>query len=287
MLAIRNPLEHVVDRPLLWWHDGGPVVSNAPIEGAIELLSRHELTLLLGAIILVAVLVPVARRGNDPTRPPRGFRNFIEGVCQYLRNEMARPVLKHHTDRFVPYLWSAFFFVLVQNLMGLLPLDAIGAGIGRVSIAGTATGNLLVTGGLALCTLLMVVINGFRLHGAGYLRHFVPGPIWLAPLMAVIELSGLLAKIVALAIRLFANMIAGHILLAVLISLIEMAMQGTGLGGGLAVAVPVVAGSVAVSILEVFIAFLQAFVFTFLTTLFIGMAVAEQGGDEPGRVEAH
>jgi F-type H+-transporting ATPase subunit a len=119
----------------------------------------------------------------------------------------------------------------------------------------------------------MVVVNGLRLGGWQYLAHFCPGPVWLAPLLVPVEIIGLFAKIFALCVRLFANMVAGHVLLAVLLSFIGMAAGALGSLGGLAIGVLVVAGSVAFNFLELFVAFLQAFIFTFLTALFIGMAV--------------
>jgi F-type H+-transporting ATPase subunit a len=140
-------------------------------------------------------------------------------------------------------------------------------------IGGTATGNIWVTATLALMTMGMMVVNGLRLGGKHYLAHFCPGPLWLAPLLVIVEIIGLVAKIFALAVRLFANMIAGHILLAVLLGFILSAAAAMGAGGGFGIAVPVVLGSVAINLLELFVAFLQAFIFTFLTTLFIGQSV--------------
>ncbi len=139
-------------------------------------------------------------------------------------------------------------------------------------LGGTATGNIWMTATLALVTMVMMVINGLRLGGKAYLAHFCPGPLWMAPLLVPVEIIGLIAKVFALAVRLFANMIAGHILLAVLLSFI-MAAGAKSTGLGLGVGVLVVAGSVAINFLELFVAFLQAFIFTFLTTLFIGMSV--------------
>jgi F-type H+-transporting ATPase subunit a len=121
-------------------------------------------------------------------------------------------------------------------------------------------------------TMAMMVVNGLRIGGTAYLAHFFPGPWWLKPLLGLVEVIGLVAKIFALAVRLFANMIAGHILLAVLLSFIMLAgAKSTGLGLGIGAVV--VAGSIAINLLELFVAFLQAFIFTFLTTLFIGMSV--------------
>jgi F-type H+-transporting ATPase subunit a len=139
-------------------------------------------------------------------------------------------------------------------------------------LGGTATGNIWVTATLAVITMVMMVINGLRIGGKDYLAHFCPGPLWLAPLLVPVEIIGLFAKIFALAVRLFANMIAGHILLAVLLSFILSAGAASA-AMGFGIAVPVVLASIAITLLELFVAFLQAFIFTFLTTLFIGMSI--------------
>jgi F-type H+-transporting ATPase subunit a len=182
------------------------------------------------------------------------------------------------------------------NLLGFIPLGEI---IGLLSggklahYGGTATGNVWVTGTLAVCTLTMIVVNGLRINGLAYVKHFFMGPFPINILIAVCEIIGLGAKSFALAVRLFANMCAGHILLAVLLSFIAMA-GAAGTGVGLAIAVPVVLGSVAIYMLEIFVAFLQAFIFTFLSCVFIGMAVnihhedhEESHGHEPEAHEAH
>ncbi len=206
---------------------------------------------------------------------------------------MAQPALGTHTDRFISYIWSVFFFILFCNLLGLIPFDAIFGLFGqKVHLSGTPTGNIWVTGTLAVCTLIMIVVNGLRLGGKAYLAHFCPGPMWLAPLLVPVELLGLCAKIFALAVRLFANMLAGHVLLAVLIGFVVMAYTALGVLGGFGVSVAVVLGSTAINLLELFVAFLQAFIFTFLTVLFIGQAVnvhhEEHGHDhEQAHGESH
>jgi F-type H+-transporting ATPase subunit a len=231
-------------------------------------------------MLLVPMLVR-RRRSTDVVGRlvPTGFANFFEAVCQYLRKEVAEPNLGEHTDRFIKYIWTAFFFVLVNNLLGLLPIAAVTPLFG-LHIGGTATGNIWVTGALALMTLLMMVVNGLRLGGTHYLAHFCPGPLWLAPLLIPVEIIGTFAKTSALAIRLFANMLAGHVLLAVLLSFIFLGASSMGTAGGLGIAVPVVIGSVAINLLELFVAFLQAYIFAFLTTLFIGQSVVFHHGDE-------
>jgi F-type H+-transporting ATPase subunit a len=179
-----------------------------------------------------------------------------------------------------------FFFILMINLLGLLPIAAISPLFGT-HIGGTATGNIWVTATLAILTMIMMVVNGLRLGGKHYLAHFCPGPIGLAPLLVPVEIIGLVARIFALAVRLFANMMAGHILLAVLISFILTAGTAMGAAGGIGIAIPVIVGSVAITMLEIFVAFLQAFIFTFLTTLFIGQSVVFHHADDHGHSHGH
>ncbi len=280
-----SPLEHIVQHPLIERPANlGPLTPN----GVVTVFSDQIAMLVLaGVILLFAIpLLVRRRRGKDDIGAlvPSGSANAIEAICQYLRTEVAEPALHQHTDRFIKYIWSVFFFVLTVNLLGLLPIPVISSLFGT-HLGGTATGNVWVTATLALVTMVMMVVNGLRIGGKAYLAHFCPGPIWMAPLLVPVELIGLVAKVFALAIRLFANMIAGHILLAVLLSFIIAA--GTASAGlGVGIAVPVVLGSVAINMLEIFVAFLQAFIFTFLTTLFIGMSIVLHH-DEPEHQAAH
>ena len=268
-----NPLNHVVPHPL---HQIEVEPGLFTPKGAITVLSDQILMIVAAGLLLSIVLPLVLRRRRERSEigrlTPHGFGNFVEMVCEYFRKEVAEPHLGKHTDRFIKYIWSVFFFILTMNLLGLLPIPAISA-LWGVHLGGTATGNIWVTGTLAVLTLILMVVNGLRFGGKDYLLHFMPGPLYLAPLMIVVEVMGLIAKIFALAVRLFANMLAGHVLLAVLVALILKAGTGLGLVGGLPIAVTIVAGSVAVSLLEIFVAFLQAFIFTYLTTLFIAMSV--------------
>ncbi len=268
-----SPLDHVLQHPL----KEIPLDLGVLTPAGVMTVMSDQITMLILAGILLVALVPRAMRRFSADEGieglvPKGSTNFIESICEYLRAEVARPVLHHHTDRFIPYIWSVFFFVLTVNVLGLLPIPAISALFGA-HIGGTATANIWATGTLAILTLIMMVTNGLRFGGRAYLAHFCPGPRLLAPLLVPLEVIGLLAKTFALAVRLFANMIAGHIVLAVLLGFILQAGTEIGPGAGLGIAVPVVAGSVAISLLELFVAFLQAFIFTFLTALFIGMSV--------------
>jgi F-type H+-transporting ATPase subunit a len=282
-----SPLEHVVQHPLIQRPAHlGPLTPN----GTITVFSDQIAMLALAGLLLIA-LVPMLvkrRRGRNgvDAMVPAGAANGLEAVCEYLRKEVAEPALHEHTDRFIKYIWSVFFFVLTVNILGLLPIPVVSNLLGT-HLGGTATGNIWTTATLALVTMVMMVVNGVRLGGKAYLAHFCPGPIWMAPLLVPVEIIGLIAKVFALAVRLFANMIAGHILLAVLLSFI-MAAGAKSTGLGLGVGLLVVSGSVAINFLELFVAFLQAFIFTFLTTLFIGMSVVLDHDDhQAGHHEGH
>jgi F-type H+-transporting ATPase subunit a len=279
LLASGNPLDHVVQHSIIEVDAdfGNPILNLVFAQkGVVTILSDQIISLLIAAALLIFVFPGLLRKrsGTDAlgSMIPRGFANAIEFTCEYLRKEMAQPALGSHTDRFIKYIWSAFFFVLTVNLLGLVPIPAISAVFGA-HVGGTATANIFATATLALMTMFLMVFNGLRFGGMRYLAHFCPGPLALAPLLIPVEIIGLIAKIFALAVRLFANMIAGHVLLAVLIGFILMAWQAMGAGGGLVIAVPVVIGSVAITFLEIFVALLQAYIFTFLSTMFIGMSV--------------
>ena len=265
ILAATEPIEHVLSHPLFTLRDGLFVIDN-------HILMQVAATVLL--LVLIISAFRSGRRANGDeveALVPRGSANFFEAICSYLRNEVAKPTLGPYADRFVPYVWSVFFFILFCNLLGLLPIDAVlGLFMSHPPhIGGTPTGNIWVTLTLALFTLIMMVVNGLRLGGMHYLAHFSPGPLWMAPLMVPVEIIGLFAKIFALTIRLFANMMAGHVLLATLISFATVLPGLAGLG----VAIPALLGAVAITMLELFVAFLQAFIFTFLTCLFLGQSI--------------
>lgn len=273
-MAGKNPLDHVVQHPIKEVPlDAGPLTP----EGVVTLFSDHIAMTILAGVVL-CIFLPLAfwrarKTGEGVDRLVlTGFAGAIEAICQYLRKEVAEPTLAEHTDRFIKYVWSLFFFVLTINLLGMLPIGVITPLAIGLHIGGTATGNIWVTGTLAVMTLLMMVINGLRLGKVEYLKHFCPGPWWMAPILVPVEIAGLLAKAFALAVRLFANMLAGHLILAVLLGFI-LAAGSVSAGAGFGVAIPAVLGSVGISLLEIFVAFLQAFIFTFLTTLFIGMSV--------------
>ena len=286
MAADLDPLEHIVQHPLITLEaDLGPLTPH----GEITLLSDH-ITMILAAGLLLMIFLPMMLRraksnGSVEGLVPSGFGNMVEAICQYFRDEIARPALGEHTDRFIKYIWSVFFFILTINLLGLLPISSVGQWAFGITIGGTATANIWVTSTMAIISFGMIVGNGIRLGGKAFLAHLCPGPLWLAPILVPIEILGFFAKAFALAVRLFANMVAGHTLLAVLLGFILSVGSSSGTVAGLAIAVPVILGSVAISMLEIFVAFLQAFIFAFLTTLFIGLSVSVR--HEEHHEEAH
>jgi F-type H+-transporting ATPase subunit a len=190
----------------------------------------------------------------------------------------------------MPLLWTLFFYILFLNLLGLLPFDALqNITFGQVfssfhPIYGTATANFYVTATLAAIVFVVIQVNGIKANGVkGWLHHFLGGaPVFLAPVMIPVEILGMLIKPFALAVRLAANMTAGHILVAVIIGFVPSAFtlsSAAGWGIGL---ISVIAG-VAIMLLELFVAFLQAYLFTFLSALFISQLISH--GDHDGEHE--
>ena len=297
VLAAGSPMDHVYQ----WVYQRLHVTEADSVftpDGSITLVSNHVVMQVIAVLLLVLLIPRFARlrRGGEAVDDltPRGIGNFFEAICAYFRDTVARPVLGEHTDRFIPYIWTAFFYILFINLLGLLPLEPLTRGLVRSvypqahhGVGGSATGNIWVTGTLAACTLVMIVGNGLRLNGLSYIKHFFQGPIYIAPLIAFLEVIGVVAKCFALTVRLFANMVAGHVLLAVLLSFISLSYVGLGVPAALGIGITVVLVSVAFNLLEIFVAFLQAFIFTFLTTLFIAQAVVihHEHEDEHEHVE--
>ncbi len=231
-------------------------------------ITKHLVFLFLAATLVGLVFLWSGKslaRAQAAGRPPRGFAGAMEAMALYIRQEVVLPNVGHHGEGYAPYLLTVFFFILAANLLGLVPFGA------------SATGNIAVTGAMALMAFVVIEVSGMRALGfSGYLKtifYLPPGlPTALKPIILVIltpiELMGKLAKPFALAVRLFANMTAGHALVLALIGLIFTFKSFT---VGL-VAAPM---ATAIMVLEVFVAFLQAFVFTLLTSVFIGLMRAE------------
>jgi F-type H+-transporting ATPase subunit a len=221
----------------------------------------------LVAILILIFFVLLGRALKGGAIPRGRFRNMLEAMLLYFRDSVARPCIGHHdADRFVPFLWTIFFFVLGCNLFGMIPW------------MGSPTGSLAVTATLAFVTFLVVIGSGMQKLGAvGFWKAQVPHmdlppvlKVLLVPMIFAIEIFGLLVKHGVLAVRLLANMMGGHVVLAVILAFIAASAQSLWWWGVMPASV---LGATALSMLELFVAVLQAYIFTFLSALFIGMAV--------------
>jgi len=214
-----------------------------------EFITLHGLMLILAGLFLYLIF-GVMYRKNDAV--PRGFTNLLESMVLFVRNEIAIPNLGDHDGRkLTPLLCSLFFFILMLNLMGLIPLFA------------TATSNVSVTAALALVTLSVMILGAIQKNGvSGFVHAFIPhGVPWPVLILLVpIEFLGMFIKAFALTIRLFANMLAGHIVIYSIVGLVIL----FGMAG-----LPSILLALAIYLLEVFVSFLQAFVFTLLSAMFI------------------
>jgi len=371
LIAAADPMEHVLPHSLHW--------SIGPFP-----MTNQMLMALVAGVLMLLVFPPLFRKSYSDA--PRGSRNFFEAILEFLRVEVFRPALKEHTDRFLPFLWTLFFFILFCNLLGQIPIGEIITLFTHEPshLGGTATGSLITTGALAICAFFFIHINGIaqvaqalikgtyghhghheehssnglppheaaqdlehmrgdaltadvpqefkalgdptrHYHDDEHVRHgghepahrgpnhahghaqkgmnplsaallavplyfwnFAPHPfrpqpgqsgimwapdvlIWL--LLLMLELVGAVIKPFALMIRLFANMIAGHIVLAALVLLIPVT---AGMAAQIGIGAPVTILSLLIRFLEVFVAFLQTYIFVFLVTLFIASAVAPE-----------
>ncbi len=250
-------------------------------------ITKRVVMLFLAAGFLLLILIPAARRiAKNPYAKPSRFSGFVEVLVNFIRNDVAHASLGHHSHPYEPYLLTLFFFILISNLLGLIPslgeiYVTIGQAAGFVHAHGghdslqlplaeklwpgiTATGDIGVTATLAIISLLVILISGFAYQGVLFIRNIVPAgiPLALWPIMWPIELIGIFTKPFALAIRLLANMTAGHMIILVLLGFIFQFQSYF-------IAPVSVAGAVAIYMLELFVAVLQAYIFTFLTALFI------------------
>jgi F-type H+-transporting ATPase subunit a len=224
-----------------------------PIFGIDLSITRHVVMMWAASAVLIVSLLTAFRR---PQVVPSGLANMFEAMVLFVRDEVVMPAMGERGKPFLPYFLTIFFFILFCNLFGLLPYSA------------TPTGNISVTAALALCSFAVIQITGIVNNGPiGYFKSLVPSgiPWWLLPIMIPIEILGLFAKPFALCIRLFANMIAGHVAILVFLGLIIMLQSYL-------VAPASVVLAAAIYMLEIFIAFIQAFIFTLLSALFVGMA---------------
>jgi F-type H+-transporting ATPase subunit a len=244
---------------------------NALLDNTIQPLdfkfTKYMAVELVAAILIALLFVGLARALKGGAIARGRLRNMLEAILFYFRDEVARPCIGHHdADKFVPFLWTIFLFVLFCNLFGLVPW------------LGSPTASLATTGALAFVTFFTVVAAAVsKLGPGGFVKSFVPHmdlspslKIMLVPMIFFIEVFGMFVKHGVLAIRLLANMMGGHVVLAVIVAFIAASAQSLWYWGVMPTSI---FGAVALSLLELLVAFLQAYIFTFLSALFIGMAV--------------
>jgi F-type H+-transporting ATPase subunit a len=255
----KNKIVHV--------NSSGEISSKLPIDLSI---TKNVFSILVVASLLFFIFMKVAKayktRGSH--QAPTGLQNMLEPIILFVRDDLAKAMMPAKAvDRYLPYLLTLFFFILFCNLLGLVPFFPGGANV---------TGNIAVTGVLAVLTFLITTFSGKR----AYFRELVdyPGaPWWMkfpVPLMPIIEIMSIFTKPIVLMIRLFANMMAGHIIILGFVGIIFIfGNMSAGLGYGTSIFS--IAFALFVSALELIVSFVQAFVFTLLTSLYIGTAVQE------------
>ncbi len=224
-------------------------------------MTKTVVGMLAAALIGLWLFLSLARSYKKTgISSPKGIQKFLEPIVYFIRDEIVIPNIGYEKhEKYMPYLLSVFFFILINNIMGLIPFPPpFGANV---------TGNIAVTMSLALFTFVIIQINGTK----NYWRHIfaTPGvPFWLLPIMIPVEIIGMFSKPFALTVRLFANITAGHIIVMSLLALIFIF-------DSLAVAPVSIIFVIFMDCLELLVAFLQAYVFTLLSALFISLAVAE------------
>ncbi|HUG02785.1 MAG TPA: F0F1 ATP synthase subunit A [Longimicrobiales bacterium] len=267
-------LHHLADSRELDW-PGGPyhLWSFDPVHiGPLTLdfsITKHVAFMLIAATLAGLTLVLAGRsaaraRAAGSETGPKGAANVVEAFVLYLRDEVAMPAIGHGGERFVPYIIGVFFFILFSNLLGLVPWGA------------SPTGNISVTAALALLSFLIIEFAGMRALGpSGYAKTIFYAPPGLGPvgtllvgaIMTPVEFLSKLTKPFALAVRLFANMTAGHAVVLALTGLLVLAQASNVIWAAPA---PLVM-AVAIMLLEIFVAFIQAYIFAMLTAVFIGL----------------
>ena len=271
-----SPFDHVMDSRRIeffetfGWEIHLPRI-HLPLYGDFQ-ITKFMILELIAAALIVAIYVPLARRARSGEPPTGFFWHTFESMLTFFRDRVAKPNIgEHDADRFVPFIWTFFLFILFCNLLGMIPY------------MGSPTASITVTGVLAIFAFLMIHVGAIAKMGVGgYLESFVPHmevpyhmDLLIVPMIVLIEVIGHFIKTFVLAVRLFANMFAGHTVLAVILLFIVMS-KDTSFFLFWPVTLSSVLGVTALSLLELFVAFLQAYIFAFLASLFLGMALHPQ-----------
>ncbi|GAB1451032.1 F0F1 ATP synthase subunit A [Draconibacterium sp.] len=246
--------------------DAGGNESGRPIDFSI---TKVVAEILVSVIILLWIFISMAAKSTkNKDKAPSGVQNLLEPVILFIRDQIAKPAIGDKKyEKFMPFLLTLFFFILFENFIGLIPFPPFGANV---------TGNISVTMVLALFTFAITTINGNKHYWKEIYNPDVPW--WLKfpiPLMPIVELSGLITKPFVLMVRLFANMLAGHMIVTVFVSLIFIFAGLYGTGMGLAASPISILFSVFILLLDILVSFIQAYVFTLLSAIYFGMATSE------------
>lgn len=227
-------------------------------------ITKNVLFIFLVSGLILWVFLSIAKRyKTKPNSAPKGMQSLFEPIILFIRDDIVKPNIPHHYEKFLPYLLTVFFFICFLNLSGLIPFTA------------NVTGNITVTASLAVLTF---IITNFSAKGT-YWKHILwyPGiPVFIKPIMLIVELISIFTKPFALTIRLFANMTAGHMVIISFISLIFIFGELGNLPAvGFFTSIFSIIFALFIDLIEIFIALLQAYIFTMLSALFIGQAVEE------------
>jgi F-type H+-transporting ATPase subunit a len=232
-------------------------------------ITKTVLAIFLSGFFLILIFISVANRYKlEPNQAPHGLQNLMEPVILFIRDDVAKSSIgEKRYEKYLPYLLTIFFFILFNNLLGIVPIFPGGANV---------TGNIAVTGVMAAFTLIITTISGNKHYWVDIIN--TPGvPWWLKlplPLMPIVEITGIITKPFVLMVRLFANMTAGHIIILGFISIIFIFGQMSS-ALGIGVGIPTLLFMVFMDLLEILVALIQAYVFTLLSALYFGLATIE------------
>lgn len=237
------------------------IVSSNPTESIFDIsITKNVAQLLFSALLIMWIFLSIANsyKKQGVTSAPKGKQSFFEPLIVFVRDDIAKGNIGHGSEKFVPYLLTVFFMILINNVIGMVPVGA------------NLTGNISFTLVLSVATMIITNINGNKNYWSHIFLPHAPKAIWI--ILIPIEIVGILTKPFALMMRLFANMTAGHIIIISLVGLIFVFKT-------IYIAPVSVAFALFIDVLECLVAFLQAYVFTMLTALFIGSAVADHNED--------
>ncbi len=245
-------------------------LSNGSVVRPIDIsITKNVLSLFFSVSLLMWIFISVANAyKKNQGKAPKGMQSFFEPLIIFIRDDIAKASIQKNPEKYMPYLLTIFFFIFLNNLLGLVPIIPGGANL---------TGNITITLALALFTFTITTINGNK----AYWTHMIntPGvPWWLkipVPLMPIVEIMGMFTKPFVLMVRLFANITAGHIIALGFYSLIFIFGEKS-IYAGYGISVVSIAFTIFMTMLELLVAFIQAYVFTLLSALYFGMATEEE-----------